>query len=48
MNTILSTGILGLDIALGTGGIPRGRLVEIYGPEKCSKTALCLAILAEA
>jgi recombination protein RecA len=47
MNHILSTGILGLDIALGSGGIPRGRLVEIYGPEKCGKTALCLSILSE-
>jgi recombination protein RecA len=48
MNSVISTGILGLDIALGLGGIPRGRLVEIYGPEKCGKTALCLSILSEA
>ena len=48
MHACISTGILGLDIALGIGGIPRGRLIEIYGPEKCGKTALCLSILCEA
>jgi recombination protein RecA len=48
MNTTLSTGIIGLDIALGSGGLPRGRLTEIFGPEKCGKTALCLSILSEA
>ena len=47
MNSIFSTGILGLDIALASGGIPRGCLVEIFGPEKCGKTALCLSILSE-
>ncbi len=48
MDGFFSTGVLGLDIALGLGGIPRGHLVEIYGPEKCGKTALCLSILSEA
>lgn len=42
------TGSLGLDIALGVGGIPRGRIVEIYGPESSGKTTLALHILAEA
>jgi RecA/RadA recombinase len=48
MSAILSTGLLGLDIALGSAGIPRGHLTEIYGPEKCGKTALCLLIVSEA
>jgi len=44
----ISTGSLGLDIALGVGGIPRGRVVEIYGPESSGKTTLTLHIVAEA
>src|SRR5438034_1277841 len=43
----LSTGSLGLDIALGIGGIPRGRVVEIYGPESSGKTTLALQLVAE-
>ena len=42
-----STGSLGLDIALGIGGLPRGRVVEIYGPESSGKTTLCLQTAAE-
>ena len=45
---VLSTGSLGLDIALGVGGLPRGRVIEIYGPEASGKTTLCLHIIAEA
>jgi len=45
---VLSTGIISLDIALGVGGIPRGRVVEIYGPESSGKTTLTLSIIAEA
>src|SRR5436305_8551508 len=44
----VSTGSLGLDIALGIGGLPRGRVVEIYGPESAGKTTLALHCLAEA
>lgn len=44
----ISTGSLGLDIALGIGGIPRGRISEIYGPEMSGKTTLCYHIMAEA
>lgn len=44
----ISTGSLGLDIALGVGGLPRGRIVEIYGPESSGKTTLTLHVLAEA
>ncbi|MFN3591092.1 MAG: recombinase RecA [Thermaurantiacus sp.] len=44
----IPTGSLGLDIALGIGGVPRGRVVEIYGPESSGKTTLALHILAEA
>jgi recombination protein RecA len=43
----VSTGSLGLDIALGVGGVPRGRVVEIYGPESSGKTTLTLQIIAE-
>jgi recombination protein RecA len=44
----ISTGSLGLDIALGIGGLPRGRVVEIYGPESSGKTTLSLSVVAEA
>ena len=44
----ISTGSLGLDIALGIGGLPRGRVVEIYGPESSGKTTLALSVVAEA
>ena len=44
----VSTGSLGLDIALGIGGVPRGRIVEIFGPESSGKTTLALQIIAEA
>ncbi|MDH3241517.1 MAG: recombinase RecA, partial [Alphaproteobacteria bacterium] len=44
----ISTGSLGLDIALGIGGLPRGRVVEIYGPESSGKTTLSLHVIAEA
>ncbi|HXE85450.1 MAG TPA: recombinase RecA [Hyphomicrobiaceae bacterium] len=44
----LSTGSLGLDIALGIGGLPRGRIIEIYGPESSGKTTLALQVVAEA
>ena len=43
----VSTGSLGLDLALGVGGLPRGRVVEIYGPESSGKTTLCLHVVAE-
>ena len=43
---VVSTGSLGLDIALGVGGLPRGRVVEIYGPESSGKTTLTLQVLA--
>ena len=45
---VVSTGSLGLDLALGVGGLPRGRVVEIYGPESSGKTTLCLQAVAEA
>src|SRR5687768_14254687 len=44
----ISTGSLGLDIALGIGGLPRGRVVEVYGPESSGKTTLALHVIAEA
>ena len=43
----VSTGSLGLDLALGIGGLPRGRVIEIYGPESSGKTTLCLQVVAE-
>ena len=45
---VVSTGSLGLDIALGIGGLPKGRIVEIYGPESSGKTTLALHVIAEA
>jgi recombination protein RecA len=45
---VVSTGILPLDLALGVGGVPKGRIVEIYGPEASGKTTVCLSIIAEA
>src|SRR5437660_8496759 len=45
---VISTGSLGLDIALGIGGLPRGRVIEIYGPESSGKTTLALHVIAEA
>ena len=45
---VISTGSISLDIALGVGGVPRGRIVEIYGPESSGKTTLCLHVVAEA
>jgi recombination protein RecA len=45
--SVVSTGSLGLDIALGVGGLPRGRVVEVYGPESSGKTTLCLQAVAQ-
>src|SRR5512140_3538101 len=45
---VIPTGSLALDLALGVGGIPRGRVTEIYGPESAGKTTLCQHIVAEA
>ncbi|HTL71368.1 MAG TPA: hypothetical protein VL404_08775, partial [Candidatus Eisenbacteria bacterium] len=44
----IPTGAISLDIALGVGGIPRGRIIEIYGPESSGKTTLTLSIIAQA
>jgi len=44
----ISTGSISLDAALGIGGVPRGRVIEIYGPESSGKTTICLHIIAEA
>ncbi|MCZ6476098.1 MAG: DNA recombination/repair protein RecA, partial [Gammaproteobacteria bacterium] len=44
---VVSTGSLGLDVALGIGGLPKGRVVEIYGPEASGKTTLTLQVVAE-
>jgi recombination protein RecA len=43
---VVSTGSLGLDLALGIGGLPRGRVIEIYGPESSGKTTLTLQVIA--
>src|SRR3989338_6638727 len=45
---VISTGILPLDLGLGVGGLPRGRVIEIYGPEASGKTTVCLSTIAEA
>ncbi len=45
---VIPTGSLGLDMALGVGGIPKGRIIEIYGPESGGKTTLALSIIAQA
>ena len=45
---VISTGSLGLDVALGVGGVPKGRVVEVYGPESSGKTTLALHVVAEA
>jgi recombination protein RecA len=45
---VIPTGILALDLALGVGGLPKGRIVEIYGPEASGKTTVCLSTIAEA
>ena len=46
--SVISTGCLPLDLALGVGGVPRGRVIEIYGPEASGKTTVCLSIIAQA
>ena len=48
MENVISTGCLSLDVALGVGGVPKGRIIEIYGPESSGRTALALHIVAEA
>lgn len=45
---VVSTGILGLDLATGVGGVPRGRITEIYGPESSGKTTIALYAIAQA
>lgn len=45
---VIPTGSLALDLALGVGGLPRGRIIEIYGPEASGKTTLCLSVISEA
>ena len=45
---VIPTGSIALDLALGVGGVPRGRIIEIYGPESSGKTTLALHIIAEA
>ena len=46
--SVISSGSLAIDLALGVGGLPRGRIVEIYGPESSGKTTFCLSVIAEA
>ena len=45
--SVISTGSLAIDLALGAGGLPRGRIVEIYGPESSGKTTFCLSVIAK-
>lgn len=45
---VTKTGVLPLDISLGVGGLPRGRIIEVFGPESAGKTTLCLSVIAEA
>lgn len=45
---VIPTGIMPVDLALGVGGLPRGRIIEIYGPEASGKTSLCLSVIAQA
>ena len=45
---VISTGSIGLDIALGIGGLPKGRVIEIYGPESSGKTTVAIHVIAEA
>src|SRR5512141_2889835 len=45
---VIPTGALSLDLAIGIGGLPRGRVVEIYGPESSGKSTLCMSIVAQA
>ena len=45
--SVISTGSLAIDLALGAGGLPRGRICEIFGPESSGKTTLCLSIIAQ-
>lgn len=46
--SVISTGCLPLDLALGVGGLPRGRIIEIYGPEASGKTTICLSVISQA
>ena len=46
--SVISTGSLAIDLSLGVGGLPRGRIVEIYGPESSGKTTFCLSVISEA
>src|SRR5437588_11931989 len=46
--SVISTGCLPVDLALGIGGLPRGRIIEIYGPEASGKTTICLSVIAQA
>src|SRR3954462_8721717 len=45
---VIPTGAIALDLAIGVGGIPRGRVIEIYGPESSGKSTLCMTIVAQA
>ncbi len=45
---VIPTGSIAIDLALGVGGLPKGRIIEIYGPEAGGKTTLCLHVIAEA
>ena len=47
-DNVISTGCLSLDVALGVGGVPKGRIIEVFGPESSGKTTLALHIVAEA